>query len=263
MPTIARDLLGAFRAAGGEHLQVARHELGALLLVALVDRQREQLAVGVGVDVAGAADEVRDVGPPAAVAVGHLDRVAEHLLLALGPQLAEALDRQLALLATLGVHEVLEAVHRDLAEDGRDRVLEVLGQQREPRGRRGVLFEQLAEHDRLAEHRGGLGERQRRVLVEDALPRREREVHAVAELVRERQHVAAARGVVEQHVGELRRHGAGAERAAALGRAHRRVDPPLVEEAPDERAELRREARVAVEHDLARLRVREGDLVAR
>ena len=98
-PTIAPELLGAVRAACGEQLEIARHELRAELLVALVDRQREQLAVGVGVDVAGAADEVRDVGPPRAVALGQLDGVAEQLVLALGPQLAEALDRELALLA--------------------------------------------------------------------------------------------------------------------------------------------------------------------
>src|SRR6202035_2538984 len=96
-----RQLLGAFRAAGSEQLEVAGNELGAGLLVALIDRQRQQLPVGVGVDVAGAADEVRDVGPPGAVALGQLDRVAEHLGLAVGPQLAEARDRQLALLAPL------------------------------------------------------------------------------------------------------------------------------------------------------------------
>ena len=55
------------------------------------------------------------------------------------------------------------------------------------------LLEQPPEHDRLAEHRRGLGQRQRRALVEDALRRGERGVHAVAELVGERQHVAAAR----------------------------------------------------------------------
>ena len=52
--------------------------------------------------------------------------------------------------------------------------------------------QQPAEDDRLAEHRGRLGERQRRVLMEDPLAGGQGEVHAVAELVGERQHVAAA-----------------------------------------------------------------------
>ncbi len=49
--------------------------------------------------------------------------------------------------------------------------------------------------------------------------RGERRVDAVAELVREREHVAAAAGVVEQHVRVDRRHGVRAEGAAALARA--------------------------------------------
>ena len=137
----------------------------------------------------------------------------------------------------------------------------LLGEQRQTRGRRRVLLQQPPEDDGLGEHRRGLGERQRRVLVEDALAGGEREVHAVAELVREREHVAPARGVVEQHVGKHRRHGRGAEGAAPLGRAQRRIDPALVEEALGQRAQLSGERGVAVEHDLARLRKRERDLV--
>ena len=73
------QLLGAARAARAEQLEVARHEVLALLEVAAVDAERQQLAVGVGVDVARRADEVRHVGPPQPVAVGDLHRVAEHL----------------------------------------------------------------------------------------------------------------------------------------------------------------------------------------
>src|SRR5438132_8184381 len=102
------QLLRAARTPGREHLEVSGHELGAGLLVALVHRQREQLAVGIRVHVARAADEVRDVGPPRAVAVGQLDRVAEHLRLALGPELAEAFDGELALLAAPRLDEALE-----------------------------------------------------------------------------------------------------------------------------------------------------------
>ena len=64
------------------------------------------------------------------VAVGHLDRVAEQLDLGLGPELAEALDRQLALGAAGGVDLVLELVHRDLAEDRGDLALDRFGEQR-------------------------------------------------------------------------------------------------------------------------------------
>src|SRR5581483_4860610 len=68
-PDDLAELLGAARAAGAEQLEVARDERLALLEVARVDRQREQLPVGVGVDVARRRDEVRDVGPPRAIAV--------------------------------------------------------------------------------------------------------------------------------------------------------------------------------------------------
>src|SRR5947207_153140 len=83
---------------------------GAGLPVALVDAERQQLPVGVGVDVAGRVDEVRDVAPPRAVALGHLDGVAEEVVLGARPQLAEALDAELALLAARRVDGVLEAV---------------------------------------------------------------------------------------------------------------------------------------------------------
>ena len=205
---------------------------------------------------------MRDVGPPAEVALGQLDRVAEELGLALAPQLPDARHRQLPLLAPGGVHELLEAVHGDLPEHGRDRVLEVLGQQRQPRGRRVVLRQQPPEDDRLAEHRGRLGQRQRGGLVEDPLPGGEREVHAVAELVGERQHVAAAGGVVRA----ARR---GTPTAWPPRRTHRRACPGARarrcgsrrRSARASRAELGREGAVAVEHDLARLRVGVRDLV--
>ena len=113
---------------------------------------------------------------------------------------------QLALVAPRGVDEVLEAVHRDLAEDRRDRALDRLRQQRQPRLGRRRRLQQPPEHERLAEHRRGLGQRQRRRHVEDALLAAERGVHAVAELVRQRQHVAAQVRVVEQHVRVHARH---------------------------------------------------------
>ena len=77
------ELLGRAGPAGAQQLEVGGHERLALLLVAAVDRERQQLAVGVRVDVARRADEVRDVGPPRAVVVRQLDRVAEQLALRL------------------------------------------------------------------------------------------------------------------------------------------------------------------------------------
>ena len=163
--------------------------------------------------------------------------------LRLDPELVDAIDRQLALAAAAGVDEVLEAVHRHLPEHRRDRAVDPVGEQAQALRPRRWPLEQPPEHERLAEHRRGLGERQRRRLVEDALRLGERGMEAVAELVRHRQHVPPARGEVEHHVGMDARHGVGAERAAALVRADRRVDPVLVEEAARDAAGLGREAR--------------------
>ncbi len=173
---------------------------------------------------------MRDVGPPGAVPLGDLDRRAEHVGLRRRPELAEPIDGQLALLTALRVHGILEAVHRDLPEHRRDLALEALREQREPRRGLGRLGEQTPEGDGLAEHRRGLRERQRRRLMEHALPAGEVRMQPVAELVRERQHVAPTRGPVEQHVGMVRRDRVGAERARALPGTHRCIDPRLVEE---------------------------------
>ena len=175
------------------------------------------------------------------VALGQLDRVPEHRGLALGPVPVEVVDAQLALLAARGVHRVLEAVHRDLSEDGGDLTLEALGEQREPV--LGVIgrVEQPTERDRLAEHRRGLGQGQRRPLVEHALATREVRVQAVAHLVREREHVTPARRPVQQQERVLGRDRVRAERARSLARPHRRVDPVLVEEPLRDVGELGRE----------------------
>ena len=88
------ELLGRLRPARAEQLDVLGLEARALLLVAAVDRQREQLPVGVRVDVAGGGDEVGDVGPPRLVALGDLDRVAEQLLLRLAPRASRSRRRR-------------------------------------------------------------------------------------------------------------------------------------------------------------------------
>ena len=81
------------------------------------------------------------------------------------------------------VHGVLEAVHRDLAIDRRDRVLDPSGQEVE--AALGLLGrEQPLEGERLAEDGCGLGRRQRRGRVEEAERGGEVSVEAVPELVR-------------------------------------------------------------------------------
>ena len=54
----ASELFGRHRPTGRQQPQVVRHKAGALVLVALVDRQRQQLTVRVRVDVARRVDEV-------------------------------------------------------------------------------------------------------------------------------------------------------------------------------------------------------------
>ena len=76
--TMRPSSLGRLRPAGRQQLEVGGHERRAAAPRSGVHREGEQLAVGVGVHVAGRRDEVRDVAPPRAVAVGELDRVAEH-----------------------------------------------------------------------------------------------------------------------------------------------------------------------------------------
>ncbi len=200
-----------------------------------------------------------DVGPPGAVALGDLDRVAEQLGLRLGPELVDAVDRELAFGATRVVDPVLELVHRDLAEDGRDLALDRLGQQ--PQAGRRVLGvgQQPAEDDLLGEHRRGLGDGEGRVLVEDPLLARERLVQPMPELVRQGEHVAAAVGVVEHHVGMDRGDRRGAEGAAALRGRRRSVDPALVEEAQRDLPGAVREGLERGKHQL--LALLPGDLL--
>ena len=151
-----------------------------------------------------------------------------------------------------GVHRVLEAVHRDLAEHGGDLVFEVRREQRQPFVRVVDLLEETPERHRLPEHRRRFGQRQRCRLVEDALFAREVRVQTVAELVREREHVAPARRPVQEHVRVVRRHRVGAERTRSLARSGRSVDPGPVEEAPCDVGELTGERPVGVEHEVLR-----------
>ena len=75
---------------------------------------------------------------------------------------------ELALLAPAGVDRVLEPVERDLAEHGRDGVVDAADEQVEARARVVLALHQRLEGERLAEHGRRLGERQRRARVQQA-----------------------------------------------------------------------------------------------
>ena len=90
-----------------------------------------------------------------------------------------------------------------------------------------VVGEKLLERQHLAEHARGLGERQRRRRHQRAVGRGQHLMHAVAEFVRERHHVARLALIIEQHIRMRRRRGRMREGARRLARPHRRVDPAL------------------------------------
>ena len=151
------------------------------------------------------------------------------------------------------MHRVLEAVHRDLTEDGRDLVFEVRREQREAFGRIGDGLEQASEGDRLAEHRRGLRQRERCRLMEHSLPPGEVCMQSVAQLVRECEDVSPARRPVEQEIRMMGGHRVRAERARTLARTRRGVDPGVVEELASGIGELARERAVRVENQFLRL----------
>ena len=76
---------------------------------------------------------------------------------------------------------------------------------------------------------------------------------AVAELMRERHHVARLALIVQQHIGMDGRNRRMREGAGRLAGTRRRVDPALVEEPFGDRRHFRREPAIGVEHRLARL----------
>jgi hypothetical protein len=127
------------------------------------------------------------------------------------------------------VQLALEIVEGDLAHHGVDHVLDLAGEQHLAGGVGGV-GEQPAEGQHLAEDARRLGQRQRRRGQQLALPRGEALVHAVAELVRQRHHVARLAEVVEHHVGVHVGDGGVGEGAGRLAGLDARVDPALVEE---------------------------------
>ena len=180
-------------------------------------------------------------------------RVPEHRLELLLEELAQLLDRQLALGSPARVDGVLVPVERDLSEDGREGVLALVAQHREADLGVLLLGHDPVESQRLAEDRSGLREGQRRVVVEDVLLDRQPVVQAMAQLVREGKGVAQLAGEVHQDVGMVMRRHRHAVRAACLAWHDRRVDPAVLEEVLDQRPHPLREAVVGAEHQLLRV----------
>ena len=165
------------------------------------------------------------------------------------PDLADRVGRQLAL-AARHVQARFEIVERDLAHHGVQHVLDLAGQHRLAGGLVGRGLEQRLEGQHLAEHRGGLGQRQRRVGHQRALLGRQHLVHAMAQLVRQGHHVANLSLIVQQEIRMRRRHRRMGEGPWRLARPRRRVDPARAEEFAADIRQFRREGVVGVEHDL-------------
>ncbi len=89
--------------------------------------------------------------------------------------------------------------------------------------------------------------------LEHPLDARQLLVHAVAELVGQRHHIARPPLVVQQHVRMHRRHRARAEGAAPLARLDRGIDPAPLEEPPGDLGQARVEAGVGAQHRVTRL----------
>ncbi|MPL71127.1 hypothetical protein SDC9_16898 [bioreactor metagenome] len=240
------------RAAGLQHLEILLLEVGQPVGIGGIKRVHQPVAEGIGIDVEGRMHEMRDVGPEGLVARHEGERRPEALGLHRHPQRVDVLGRQLALGAGR-VQLAFEVIERDLPHHGVDHVLDLAGEE-------GLAFslgfraiEQLAEGQHLAEDRGGLGQRQRRVGQHLALTRRQHLMHAMAKLVRQRHHVARLAEVIQHHIGVHRGHRRMGEGAGRLAGLDARVDPALLEEGLRDLGHLRREAGIGGQHRVLRL----------
>ena len=211
----------------------------------------ERVRVRVEADV----DEVWDVRPAQPVARGQLERVGVVALVLLHPRLGEPVAGQRLPLAARCVCPHLEPRHHRLAEDRRHRALGPVGEEHDARRRVLLQADQPLDGEELREGRGHLGQREARVVRAVRLPlERQRPVHRVAELVRERDDVAELVGVVHEDEGEHGLRDRVAVRAADLARARLRVDVPAVEAGAEDLAEPRLEVAERVVDHRYRLR---------
>ena len=173
-PTISASSSGGFDPPARRTSRYGSTIDVALELVLAEDREREEEAVRVRVDVAGRPDEVRDVAPPRRVAVD-VDRVAEQLasgIRARAPRTSRARARpRLARdVCTASSKRFIAICRKTVAIESSIRPASRLSR------RLRVLLdrEEALERERLAEDRRRLGRRQRRRRVEE--PERLREV---------------------------------------------------------------------------------------
>src|SRR5581483_3231528 len=103
-----------------------------------------------------AVDEMRDVRPAPAVALGHLDRVAVIRSVGREPRLADGVGRQSAG-AAFGEDGLLKPGQHVLAKDGRERVFELAREERDLHFRIALPLDEVVEDEHLAEYRGRLG----------------------------------------------------------------------------------------------------------
>ncbi len=172
-------------------------------------------------------DEVADIGPPVLIA-GQVHCGPEAGAQFLHPDLADALDRHLAR-RPLVMEARLETVEGDLAHHRVQPVLDPARQQGALLVRR-RLGQQAIESQALGEDRRRLGQRQRRIGQQAALPRRQRLVHPVAQFMRQRQDVAPLAHPVQEDIRvPIRRHRVSIG-AGLLARPRPRIDPRPVEE---------------------------------
>ena len=146
-------------AACGEHFEILVLEALGRVAVGGVEGIYQPVAKGIGVDVEGRVDEMRDIGPERLVAVREIEDGAEALGLHAHPQGVDVVGGQFAA-ATGIVQFALEIIEGDLADDGVDHVLDLASEE-------GLaLFfgfggiQQLAEGEHLAKDGCGFCERQ-------------------------------------------------------------------------------------------------------
>src|SRR6056297_2045384 len=135
-PLVPEGRVGGVEAEGGqkllvvlgvarlEHLEIPVLEALGRGLVGGIERVHEAVAEGVGVDVEGRVDEMRDIGPEGLVALHEIKGGPEAFGLHGHPQFADIFGRELAL-AACGVQLAFEIVERDLAHHGVDHVLDL------------------------------------------------------------------------------------------------------------------------------------------
>ena len=171
----------------------------------------------------------------------------EALALHAEPDFADPLGGQFAV-APLGMNRALERIERDLPHHRVDHVLDLAGEQRLALLGALGLRQQPLEGQHLAEHAGGLRQRQRRRRHQRAVLGRQHLMHAVAEFMGERHHVARLALIIHQHIGMRRRRGRMRERARRLARPHRRIDPAIGEKPLGDVGHLGRETAIGRQH---------------